>query len=160
MQVAKNIYANTDKFIAGNITRFVYSGRLFNKETVNDSTVYFCYSQTKPKKDETENIHKIKMKTTDIGAQVDLLLEQLGIMYFYFETDDKRDNNRGHCYKIEVEEMPLALLILNQQSLPQKLSWFDSLKDQIKDFVSKTLHTFSKLNYVNSYTKESTKKEN
>lgn len=158
MQIAKNIYANTDKFIKGNTTRFVYSGRLFDKNTVKNDTVYFCYSQTKPKKDQKEDIVKIKMITTDIGAQVDLLLENLGNMYFSFETDTKKDNNRGHYYRIEVEEMPLALLVLKQQSLPQKISKFDFFKDQIKETFAKALDTFTKLKNLNTYSKEKQEK--
>lgn len=160
MQVAKNIYANTDKFIIGNTTRFVYSGKLFNKETVDNDTVYFCYSQIKPKKDQEESITKIEMKITDIGVQTDLLLEQLGNMYFSFETDGKKDNNRGHYYKVEVEEMPLALLVLKQQALPQKISWFDTVKDQIRSIFSRALDTFSKLKTINSYVEEKPKTEN
>ena len=154
MQIAENLYANTDKFIKGNTTRFVYSGKLFNKDTVEHEAVYFCYSQVKPKKNQTNNITKVQMIKSDLGFQTDLLLDQLGNMYFYFETDDKKDNNRGHSYKIEVEEMPLALLVLKQQTLPQKISRFDYFKDHIKETISRAFDTFSKIRNLNSYSKE------
>lgn len=158
MQIAKNIYANTDRFIIGNKTKLTYFGKLFNSDTVEQETVYFCYSQTKPKKNQIKSIDRTEMIATDIGFQTELLLDQLGSLYFYFETEDKKDNNHGHNYKIEIEEMPLALLVLKQQALPQKISKFDYFKDQIKETLSRALDSFSKIKNFNLYNKESEEK--
>ena len=80
-------------------------------------------------------------------------------MDFSFESDTKKDNNRGHYYKIEVEEMPLALLVLKQQSLPQKISKFDFFKDQVKETFARAIDTFSKFRSLNAYSKGKQEKE-
>lgn len=158
MQISKGIYSNTDKFIVGNSIKFCYSGKLFNDDVANDEALFFCYSQTKPKKNQTQSINKVEMTKTDIGSQLNFNLEHLGGLYFSFELGDQRDNNRGHWYKIDVEEMPVALFVLKQQSLPQKLSRFDYIKDQIKSTLSRAFDTFSKLRNINSYSNKEQEK--
>lgn len=160
MQITKNIYSNTDKFIAGNTTKFCYTGKLYDNDISNTDIMYFCYSETKPKKNKEENINKVKMLKTDIGMQVDILLEHIGPFYFSFEYGDKIDNNRGNWYKVKVEEMPLALFVLKQQALPQKISKFDYFKDQIKARLTQAFEAISKLKDINSYSSKKQKENN
>lgn len=152
MQISKGIYSNTDKFINGNKTKFFYSGKLY--EEYSDKEIFFCYSYSKPKKNQIEGIHRIQMENSQVGYQVNMFLENLGNMYFSFESDGKKDNNRGHWYKVVIEEMPLALLVLKQQALPQKVSKFDFLKDRLKSSFARALDSFSKLRAINSYNKK------
>ncbi len=152
MKIAKNIYSNTDKFIVGNSIRFFYVGKLY--DFTDENPIYFCYSQNKPKKNQEEDIVKIEMNKSDFNAQTEISVNQLGTMYFFIEVNGKRDNNRGHYYKINVEEMPLALAVLKQQALPQKISRLDFFKDQIKTTLTRAFDTISKLTSLNTYSKE------
>ena len=50
--------------------------------------------------------------------------------------------------------MHLALAVLKQQALHQKISRLDFFKDQIKTTLTRAFDTFSKLTSLNSYSKE------
>lgn len=152
MLIAKNIYSNTDKFIKGNKTKFSYSGKLYEENSSN--TMFFCYAYSKPKKNQTDNIKKKEMKNSVLGYQTEITLRDLGNMYFAFELEDKKDNNMGHWYKIEIEEMPIALLVLKQKTLPQKLSRFDYFKDQCRNTFSRAFDAFTKLKALTGLSKD------
>lgn len=160
MQITKDIYSNTDKFIIGNTVRFYYSGKLYKDDIANTDIIYFCYSKTKPKKNQKEDITKIEMSKTELVMQIDLILENLGKIYFSFESNNKTDNNKGHWYKIEVEEMPLALLELKQQALPQKISKFDYFKEQLKIRITTAFEALSKLKNINRLSSKEQKENN
>lgn len=111
MELTKNIFFNTDKLVANTTVKISYSGKLF-QEKVEDVFIHYGFGP------DWNNVFDIKMEKTDLGFQAEITLDDSDSFNFCFnDGKDKWDNNDNKNYSFAIEELPLALIAQEENSI-------------------------------------------
>lgn len=113
MELAKNIFFNTDKLIGNTTVKVSYTGNLFQN---NSEEVYIHYGFGL----QWDNVSEKKMEKTELGFQAEIELEDNESLNFCFrDGNDVWDNNDNNNYIFPIEHIENSLTVVeNSNSLP------------------------------------------
>lgn len=105
MELAKNIFFNTDKLIGNTTVKVSYTGNLFQN---NSEEVYIHYGFGL----QWENVSEKKMEKTELGFQAEIELDDNESLNFCFrDGNDVWDNNDTNNYIFPIEHIENALIV-------------------------------------------------
>ena len=145
MELVKNIFFNTDKLIENSVVKLSYTGKLFQE---NSEEVFIHYGFG----DNWDNVTEFPMTKTELGFQVEFQLTNKDKLNLCFRNSkDEWDNNDYKNYTFQIEEAPVSLAIVENNSLetPRKLRKTYLWSKKIKLAVYKIIKYFPKLISVN-----------
>lgn len=117
MELIKNIFFNTDKLIKNAEVKISYTGTLFQNGT---DKVYIHYGYG----DNWDNLTEIEMNQTNLGFQTEIHLEDSKSINLCFRNEKNEwDNNQGQNYIFPIEDAPVSLAIIENNTLdvPRRL---------------------------------------
>ena len=141
MELVKNIFFNTDKLIQSSNVKISYTGKLFQE---NSEEVFIHYGFG----DNWDNVTELPMSKTELGFQVEISLNNSNKLNLCFRNSNNEwDNNNGQNYIFNIEEAPISLAIVENNSLetPKKLRKTYLWSKKIKLAVYKIIKYFPKL---------------
>ena len=141
MELVKNIFFNTDKLIQGANVKISYTGKLFQE---NSEEVFIHYGFG----DNWDNVTEDPMNKTELGFQVELDLNNSNKLNLCFRNSNYEwDNNDGQNYIFNIEEAPVSLAIVENNTLemPRRLRKSYLWSKKIKLAVYKAIKYFPKL---------------
>lgn len=104
MELAKNIFFNTDKLVGNSIIKISYTGYLFQN---NSEKVYIHYGFD----NEWKELNDVEMQKTDLGFQAELFLPEFELLNFCFRNENNTwDNNSNANYSFQIEKVELGLV--------------------------------------------------
>ena len=141
MELVKNIFFNTDKLIENSVVKLSYTGQLFQN---NSEEVFVHYGFG----DNWDNVTELPMNKTELGFQAELQLNNKGNLNLCFRNSNNEwDNNEYKNYSFPIEEAPVSLAIVENNSLdtPRRLRKTYLWSKKIKLAVYKIFRYFPKL---------------
>ena len=109
MELAKNIFFNTDKLIENSNVKISYTGAFFQN---GSEEVFIHYGFG----DNWENVNEIQMTKTELGFQIEIELNDSNTFNFCFKNGDGEwDNNNGENYIFPIEKAQSELLVLEDE---------------------------------------------
>ena len=141
MELVKNIFFNTDKLIQGSNVKISYTGKLFQNNS-EEVFIHFGFG------DNWENVSEIPMVKTDLGFQAELQLSNCNKLNLCFRNSNNEwDNNDGQNYIFQVEDAPVSLAVVENNSLetPRRLRKSYLWSKKIKLAVYKIIKYFPKI---------------
>lgn len=113
MELAKNIFFNTDKLIGNTTVKVSYTGNLFQNNS-EDVFIHYGFGL------QWDNVSEKKMEKTELGFQAEIELEDNESLNFCFrDGNDVWDNNDNNNYIFPIEHIENSLTIVeNSNSLP------------------------------------------
>ena len=113
MDLTKNIFFNTDKLVANTQVKISYSGKLF-QEGAEEVFIHYGFGIN------WNNVNNLKMEKTELGFQAEITLDDSDSFNFCF-NDGKEiwDNNDGQNYSFAIEELPMSLILQEENDLVQ-----------------------------------------
>ncbi len=113
MELAKNIFFNTDKLVGNTTVKVSYTGSLFQN---NAEEVYIHYGFGL----QWENVSEKKMEKTELGFQAEIELDDNESLNFCFrDGNDVWDNNDNANYIFPIEHIENSLVVQEEtNSLP------------------------------------------
>lgn len=141
MELVKNIFFNTDKLIENSVVKLSYTGNLFQN---NSEEVFIHYGFG----DNWDNVSELPMTKTELGFQVEFQLPSSNKLNLCFRNaNNEWDNNDYKNYSFQVEEAPVSLAIVENNSLdvPRKLRKTYLWSKKIKLAVYKIIRYFPRL---------------
>lgn len=113
MELAKNVFFNTDKLIETTKVKISYTGELTQK---NNENIFIHYGFG----EQWDNVSELKMEKTDLGFTAKLDLPKSNQLNFCFRNDNNEwDNNNqeNYVFPIEkIENIEMGLTVVNQPS--------------------------------------------
>jgi hypothetical protein len=147
MELARNIFFNTDKLVQGKTVKICYVGKFFRDHGGN---VFLELVFDDP----NYNQSNIPMKLTDLGYQAQFTLpittESLNL---YFKDDEGEvDNNNGINYSFDVQVEPFKLGVIDQTEVTylRKYSQAYSTFARVKMFFMRAFKFLPRVASVNS----------
>ena len=105
MELAKNIFFNTDKLVGNTTVKVSYTGSLFQN---NAEEVYIHYGFGL----QWENVSEKKMEKTELGFQAEIELDDNESLNFCFrDGNDVWDNNDNANYIFPIEHIENSLVV-------------------------------------------------
>ena len=105
MELAKNIFFNTDKLVGNTTVKISYTGELFQN---NSEEVYIHYGFGL----QWENVSEKQMEKTELGFQAEIELNDMETFNFCFRDGDNNwDNNNTENYIFPIEHIENALVV-------------------------------------------------
>lgn len=105
MELVKNIFFNTDKLTPNNKIKISYTGKFFQDNSTN---VFIRYGFG----ENWENIVEAEMTKSELGFQLELVLEDNTTFNFCFKNEkDEWDNNGGENYIFTIEHPDTAMIL-------------------------------------------------
>ncbi|MBO5398291.1 MAG: hypothetical protein J6A36_05145 [Clostridia bacterium] len=105
MELVKNIFFNTDKLTPNNKIKISYTGKFFQD---NSTKVFIRYGFG----ENWENIVEAEMTKSELGFQLELVLEDNTTFNFCFKNEkDEWDNNGGENYIFTIEHPDTAIIL-------------------------------------------------
>ena len=150
MELVKNIFFNTDKLIQNSNVKISYTGKLFQNGS-DEVFIHYGFG------DNWENIADFPMNKTELGFQFELQLNNCDKLNLCFRNSNNEwDNNEGQNYTFNVEEAPVSLAVVENNSLemPRRLRKSYLWSKKIKLAVYKIIKYFPKL-ITGNYRKKS-----
>ena len=141
MELVKNIFFNTDKLIENSVVKLSYTGKLFQN---NSEEVFIHYGFG----DNWENVAELPMNKTELGFQVEIQLNNNDKLNLCFRNSNNEwDNNDYKNYTFQIEEAPVSLAVVENNSLetPRRLRKTYLWSKKIKLAVYKIIKYFPKL---------------
>ena len=141
MELVKNIFFNTDKLIQNSNVKISYTGKLFQN---GSEEVFIHYGFG----DNWDNISDVPMVKTDLGFQSELQLSNCNKLNLCFRNSNNEwDNNDGQNYIFQVEDAPVSLAVVENNSLetPRRLRKSYLWSKKIKLAVYKIIKYFPKI---------------
>lgn len=141
MELVKNIFFNTDKLIKNSEVKISYTGSLFQN---NSEKVFIHYGYG----DNWDNLSEIEMNKTNLGFQADIKLENSEKINLCFKNENNMwDNNEGQNYIFQIEEAPVSLAVIENNTLevPRRLRKTYIWSKKIKLAVYKIIKYFPKI---------------
>ena len=117
MELVKNIFFNTDKLIQNSNVKISYTGKLFQNGS-DEVFIHYGFG------DNWDNVSDVPMNKTELGFQVELELNNSDKLNVCFRNSiNEWDNNEGQNYSFKVEEAPVSLAVVENNSLetPRRL---------------------------------------
>ena len=117
MELVKNIFFNTDKLIQNSNVKISYTGKLFQNGS-DEVFIHYGFG------DNWDNVSDVPMNKTELGFQVELELNNSDKLNVCFRNAiNEWDNNEGQNYSFKVEEAPVSLAVVENNSLetPRRL---------------------------------------
>lgn len=113
MELAKNIFFNTDKLIGNTTVKVSYTGKLFQN---NSEEVFIHYGFGL----QWDNVSEKKMEKTELGFQAEIELEDNESLNFCFrDGNNVWDNNDNNNYIFPIEHIENSLAVVeNSNTLP------------------------------------------
>lgn len=150
MELAKNVFFNTDKLIETTKVKISYTGDLTSKDNEN-IFIHYGFGE------QWDNLSELKMEKTDLGFTAKLDLPKSNQLNFCFRNSNNEwDNNSGDNFIFPIEKMQnieMALTVVNQPNsliAHRKLRKSYILNKKIKLAFYKTLSYIPRL-IKNSY---------
>lgn len=113
MELTKNIFFNTDKLVANTQVKISYSGKLF-QECAEEVFIHYGFGIN------WNNVNNVKMEKTELGFQAEITLDDSDSFNFCFnDGKDAWDNNDGQNYSFAIEELPMSLILQEENDLDQ-----------------------------------------
>lgn len=141
MELVKNIFFNTDKLIENSNVKISYTGNLF-QDGSDQVFIHFGFG------DNWDNISDIEMTKTDLGFQANLQLLSSNSLNLCFRNQDNNwDNNNGQNYTFNIEEAPVSLAVVENNTLdvPRRLRKTYLWSKKIKLAVYKIIRYFPRI---------------
>ena len=114
MELAKNIFFNTDRLIQYSKVKVSYSGALFQ---ANAEEVFIHYGF----ENDWKELNEIKMEKTDLGFQAEIDIPAYDTFNFCFRDGNNNwDNNETANYVFDIEKCEMALAIREELSVETK----------------------------------------
>lgn len=111
MELVKNIFFNTDKLIKGSKVKISYTGNLFQNGS-EDVFVHYGFG------DNWDNMGEIQMNKTNLGYQAEIqLLDSEKLNLCFRNGNNDWDNNEYQNYTFELENAPVSLAVIENNSL-------------------------------------------
>ena len=108
MELAKNIFFNTDKLLQNSRVKISYTGRFFED---GSSEVYLHYGFGTY----WDNLSEVLMTKTDLGFQAEVdLLEDDTFNFCLKNQNNEWDNNDGENYIFDLERPTLDLILSDE----------------------------------------------
>ena len=105
MELAKNIFFNTDKLVGNTTVKISYTGELFQN---NSEEVYIHYGFGL----QWENVSEKQMEKTELGYQAEIELDDMETFNFCFRDGENNwDNNNTENYIFPIEHIENALVV-------------------------------------------------
>lgn len=105
MELVKNIFFNTDKLTPNNKIKISYTGKFFQDNSTN---VFIRYGFG----ENWENIVEAEMTKSELGFQLELVLEDNTTFNFCFKNEKNEwDNNGGENYIFTIEHPDTAMIL-------------------------------------------------
>ena len=155
MELVKNIFFNTDKLIANSTVKISYTGELFQNGSEN---VYAHYGFG----NNWDNLKEVEMTRSELGFQAEIELNSEEPLNLCFRNaNDQWDNNQGQNYSFEIESVPTALSVVEDQAIeyPRRLRKSYIWSKKIKLALYRIFRYFPKL-ISGNYKKTTTDNEN
>lgn len=150
MELIKNIFFNTDKLIQGSNVKISYTGKLFQNGS-EEVFIHFGFG------DNWDGVTELPMIKTELGFQAELQLNNSNKLNLCFRNSNNEwDNNEGQNYIFNVEEAPVSLAVVENNSLetPRRLRKTYLWSKKIKLAVYKIIKYFPKI-ITGNYRKKS-----
>ena len=141
MELVKNIFFNTDKLIENSNVKISYTGNLF-QDGSDQVFIHFGFG------DNWDNVSDIEMTKTDLGFQANLqLLSSNSLNLCLRNQDNNWDNNNGQNYTFNIEEAPVSLAVVENNTLdvPRRLRKTYLWSKKIKLAVYKIIRYFPRI---------------
>ncbi len=141
MELIKNIFFNTDKLIENSNVKISYTGNLF-QDGSDQVFIHFGFG------DNWDNVSDIEMTKTDLGFQANLQLLSSNSLNLCFRNQDNNwDNNNGQNYTFNIEEAPVSLAVVENNTLdvPRRLRKTYLWSKKIKLAVYKIIRYFPRI---------------
>ena len=111
MELAKNIFFNTDKLLENTKVKISYTGKFFED---NSSDVHLHYGFGLL----WDNLCELTMEKTELGFQAEIELVSADTLNFCFRNDlNLWDNNEGGNYIFQIEKAPVELIKTDDLSI-------------------------------------------
>lgn len=105
MELAKNIFFNTDKLVGNTTVKISYTGELFQN---NSEEVFIHYGFGL----QWENVSEKQMEKTELGFQAEIELNDMESFNFCFRDGNNNwDNNHTENYIFPIEHIENALVV-------------------------------------------------
>lgn len=141
MELVKNIFFNTDKLIENSNVKISYTGNLF-QDGSDQVFIHFGFG------DNWDNVSDIEMTKTDLGFQANLQLLSSNSLNLCFRNQyNNWDNNNGQNYTFNIEEAPVSLAVVENNTLdvPRRLRKTYLWSKKIKLAVYKIIRYFPRI---------------
>ena len=110
MELAKNIFFNTDKLVGNTTVKVSYTGSLFQN---NAEEVYIHYGFGL----QWENVSEKKMEKTELGFQAEIELDDNESLNFCFrDGNNVWDNNDNANYIFPIEHIENSLIVQEENN--------------------------------------------
>lgn len=104
MELTKNIFFNTDKLVENTKVKISYTGKFF-QDSSEEVYIHYGFGLL------WENINEAKMEKTELGFQVEILLDTNDTLNFCFRNEkDEWDNNECNNYIFPIEKVDQSLI--------------------------------------------------
>lgn len=117
MELVKNIFFDTDKLVQNSTVKISYTGYLFER---NSEKVFAHYGFG----NSWDGLTEVEMQRTELGFQAEIFLASSEPLNLCFRDDNNLwDNNCGHNFSFEIEEVPISLAVVPDQEIvyPRRL---------------------------------------
>ena len=105
MELAKNIFFNTDKLVGNTTVKISYTGELFQN---NSEEVFIHYGFGL----QWENVSEKQMEKTELGFQAEIELNDMESFNFCFRDGNNNwDNNNSQNYIFPIEHIENSLVV-------------------------------------------------
>ena len=105
MELAKNIFFNTDKLVGNTTVKISYTGNLFQN---NSEEVYIHYGFGL----QWDNVNEKQMEKTELGFQAEIELQDSDSFNFCFRNSENVwDNNDTQNYIFPIEHIENSLVV-------------------------------------------------
>lgn len=113
MELAKNIFFNTDKLIRNTTVKISYTGDLFQNNS-EDVFIHYGFGL------QWENVSEKKMEKTELGFQAEIeLLDNDSLNFCFRDGNNNWDNNNYYNYIFPIEYIENSLAVIeNSNTLP------------------------------------------
>ena len=141
MELVKNIFFNTDKLIKSSKVKISYTGNLFQNGS-EDVFIHYGFG------DNWDNMGEIQMNKTNLGYQAEIqLIDSEKLNLCFRNGNNEWDNNEYQNYTFELEDAPVSLAVIENNSLEvsRRLRKTYLWSKKIKLPVSKIIKYFPKL---------------
>jgi len=109
MELAKNIFFNTDKLIENTKVKISYTGKFF-QDASEEVFIHYGFGEN------WDNVNEIQMEKTELGFQTEIQLDDNDTFNFCFRNDkDEWDNNEEQNYIFPIEKVQTELLVLEDE---------------------------------------------
>ena len=111
MELIKNIFFNTDKLIKSSKVKISYTGNLFQNGS-EDVFIHYGFG------DNWDNMGEIQMNKTNLGYQAEIqLIDSEKLNLCFRNGNNEWDNNEYQNYTFELEDAPVSLAVIENNSL-------------------------------------------